>query len=63
MKIELAKEEKISGQVWFHVIVDGHYEKSFYEADFDKAKKCYDECVARHKAGFPRTSTVFRETL
>ena len=56
MKIEIKKSEKLTGEVYWNIYIDGSCEKSFLT--FKEASEFYDLILKNKQLGLPRTSTI-----
>lgn len=64
MTIELRKKEDVTGDTSFSLYIDNSCEKSFVGADREnEATEFFVCCVTRAKEGYPKESTILKETI
>ena len=53
-KLELIKQTRIDGEVWYHVRHEGIIIKSFFENEEKEARKYLKTCYKHETKGFPK---------
>jgi hypothetical protein len=56
MEIELIKKSERTGEVWYHIVVDGSYKYS--RMDETEANELYNKVVANAMVGIEKTETI-----
>lgn len=65
-KIELIKEEKVTGEIFFKIYIDGGFVRSFTEREEKEglAERVYEECWSRLKScKYPKIIILKSDTI
>lgn len=60
-KIELIKEQEVTGETWWYVKLNGITQKSFREEQ--EAKNFFHDCKERMKQGYPKKEVIDEENF